>query len=48
MAKETTDGDRVTLVDHVIDHGLSMREPGQRVQPNLSRSIIRRFSLDIR
>lgn len=38
---------RATLVDHVLNHGLSMREAGQRVQPNLSRytvaSIIRTF-----
>ena len=26
-----------TLVDHVLAHGMSMREAGQRVQPNLSR-----------
>lgn len=38
---------RATLVDHVINHGLTMREAGLRVQPNLSRftvaSIIRTF-----
>lgn len=38
---------RATLVDHVVNHGLTMREAGQRVQPNLSRytvaSIIRTF-----
>ena len=28
---------RATVVDHVLNHGLSMREAGQRVQPNLSR-----------
>ena len=27
---------RATLVDHVLNHGLSMREAGQRAQPNLS------------
>ncbi|KAJ8016523.1 hypothetical protein DPEC_G00008130, partial [Dallia pectoralis] len=27
---------RATLVDHVINHGLTMREAGLRVQPNLS------------
>ena len=27
---------RATLVDHVINRGLTMREAGQRVQPNLS------------
>src|SRR4029434_6484753 len=26
-----------TVVDQVVNHGLSMREAGQRVQPNLSR-----------
>lgn len=43
---------RATLVDHVLNHGLSMREAGQRVQPNLSRytvaSIIRTFRNDNR
>ncbi len=38
---------RATLVDHVVNHGLTMREAGQRVQPHLSRytvaSIIRTF-----
>ena len=38
---------RDTLVDHVLNHGLGMREAGQRVQANLSRytvaSIIRTF-----
>lgn len=38
---------RATLVDHVVNHGLTMREAGQRVQPNLSRytvaSITRTF-----
>jgi len=28
---------RATLVDHVIKHGLTMREAGQRVPPHLSR-----------
>ncbi|XP_067234759.1 uncharacterized protein [Chanodichthys erythropterus] len=43
---------RATLVDHVINHGLTMREAGQRVQPNLSRftvaSVIRTFRLENR
>ncbi len=34
-------------MDHVINHGMTLREAGQRVQPNLSRytvaSIIRTF-----
>ncbi|KAM9436749.1 uncharacterized protein Hap1MRO34_019041 isoform 1-T1 [Clarias gariepinus] len=38
---------RATIVDHVINHGMTLREAGQRVQPNLSRytvaSIIRTF-----
>ena len=38
---------RATLVDHVVNHGLTMREAGLRVQPNLSRytvaSVIRAF-----
>lgn len=38
---------RATLVDHVVNHGLTMKEAGQRVQPHLSRytvaSIIRTF-----
>ena len=28
---------QATVVDHVLNHGLSMREAGQSVQPNLSR-----------
>ncbi len=43
---------RSTLVDHVINHGLTMREAGQRVHPHLSRftvaSIIRTFRLENR
>lgn len=38
---------RATIIDHVINHGLSYREAGERVQPHLSRdtvaSIIRIF-----
>ncbi len=38
---------RATLVDHVLVHGMTMREAGQQVQPNVSRftvaSIIRTF-----
>jgi len=47
-----SDDIRATLVDHVINHGLTMREAGQRVHPNLSRftvsSIIRTFRLENR
>ena len=28
---------RATLVDHVVNHGLTLREAGLRVQSNLSR-----------
>ncbi len=42
-----TDDIRATTVDHVINHGMTLREAGQRVQLNLSRytvaSIIRTF-----
>ncbi|XP_032363963.1 uncharacterized protein LOC116677839, partial [Etheostoma spectabile] len=31
---------RATIVDHVINHGLSLREAGERVQPNLRRSTV--------
>ena len=38
---------RATLVDHVVNHGLTLREAGLRVQSNLSRftvaSVIRTF-----
>ncbi|KAK0136833.1 hypothetical protein N1851_027006 [Merluccius polli] len=40
---------RATVIDHVLVHGMSMREAGQRVQPNISRftvsTIIRRFQI---
>ena len=43
---------RATLVDHVINHGQTMGEAGQRVQPNLSRftvaCVIRTFRLEYR
>ncbi len=29
-----------TIIDHVINHGLSLREAGERVQPNLRRSTV--------
>lgn len=31
---------RATLVDHVINHGLTMAEAGRRVQPNVPRSTV--------
>ncbi len=45
--KFVSDKIRATLVDHVLVHGMTMREVGQRVQPNVNRftvaSIIRSF-----
>ncbi len=29
-----------TIIDHVINHGLSLREAGEREQPNLRRSTV--------
>ncbi len=47
-----SDDIRAMLVDHVINHGLTMREAGQRVHPHLSRltvaSIIRTLRLENR
>ena len=40
VRRRVSDDIRATLVDHVINHGLSMREAGQRVHPNLSRYIV--------
>ncbi len=52
VRRRVSDDIRATLLDHVINHGLSMREAGQRVHPNLSRytvaSIIRTFRLENR
>ncbi|KAL1249466.1 hypothetical protein QQF64_020471 [Cirrhinus molitorella] len=52
VRRRVSDDIRATLVDHVINHGLSMREAGQRVHPNLSRytvaSIIRTWRLENR
>lgn len=43
---------QATIVDHVLNHGLSIREAGLRVQPNLSRftvaRIIRTFRVENR
>ncbi|XP_051524775.1 uncharacterized protein LOC127424032 [Myxocyprinus asiaticus] len=35
-----TDEIIATIIDHIINHGLSYREAGKRVQPNLSRDIV--------
>lgn len=47
-----TDEIRRTVIDHVLNHGLTMREAGLRVQPNLSRytiaSIVRTFRNELR
>ncbi len=47
VRNRNTDDITATIVDHVINHGMTLREAGQRVQPNLSRytvaSIIRTF-----
>ncbi len=52
VRRRVSDDIRATLVDHVINHGLSMREAGQRVHPNLSRYtvalIIKTFRLENR
>lgn len=31
---------RTTVIDHVVNHGLSMRQTGLRVQPNLPHSTV--------
>ncbi len=36
-----TDDIRAAIVDHVINHGMTLREAGQRVQPNLSRYTVK-------
>ena len=50
--RQISDDTRDILVDHVINHDLTMREAGQRAQPKLSRysvaSIIRTFRLENR
>lgn len=42
-----SDDIRATVIDHVLVHGMTMREAGLRVQPNLSRfsvaTIVRTF-----
>ncbi|XP_063077060.1 uncharacterized protein LOC134467064 [Engraulis encrasicolus] len=50
--EQEDEGAKATLVDHVINHGMSYREAGERVQPNLSRytvaGIIRTFHTENR
>lgn len=31
---------RATIVDHVLNHGLTMAEAGRRVQPNVGRTTV--------
>ncbi|KAL0174284.1 hypothetical protein M9458_030252, partial [Cirrhinus mrigala] len=31
---------QATVIDHVINHGLTMAEAGRRVQPNVPRSTV--------
>ena len=49
---QVSDEIRATVIDHVINHGLSLREAGQRVQPILNRntvaSIVRIFQQENR
>ncbi len=45
--RRISDEIRATIVDHVVNHGLTMAEAGRRVQPNIGRltvsSIIQTF-----
>lgn len=38
--RQIPNGIRATLVDHVINHGLTMAEAGRRVQPNVGRTTV--------
>ncbi|XP_034082074.1 FMRFamide-related neuropeptides-like [Gymnodraco acuticeps] len=40
MRTVVSDNTRATIVDHVINHGMSLSEAGQRVQPNIRRSTV--------
>ncbi|XP_063066069.1 keratin, type I cytoskeletal 9-like [Engraulis encrasicolus] len=49
---QVSDEIRATIIDHVVNHGLSLREAGERVQPVVNRntvaSIVRTFQLENR
>eukprot|EP00063_Salmo_salar_P054314 XP_014029149.1 PREDICTED: uncharacterized protein LOC106586404 [Salmo salar] len=38
--RRISDDIRATIVDHVVNHGLTMAEAGRRVQPNIGRSTV--------
>lgn len=38
--RHVADEIRATLIDHVVNHGLTMAEAGRRVQPNVGRSTV--------
>ncbi len=38
--RRISDEIRATIVDYVVNHGLTMAEAGQRVQPNIGRSTV--------
>ncbi|GAA6070716.1 uncharacterized protein LOC112848074, partial [Tachysurus ichikawai] len=38
--RHISDEIRATIVDHVVNHGLTMAEAGRRVQPNIERSTV--------
>ena len=38
--RQIPDEIRATLVDHVVNHGLTMAEAGRRVQPNVGRTTV--------
>lgn len=38
--RQIPDEIRATIVDHVVNHGLTMAEAGRRVQPNVGRTTV--------
>ena len=40
LQEQVSDEICATIIDHVINHSLSLREAGERVQPNLRRSTV--------